>query len=145
MCIRDRAYAARYPALAAARLDALRAALRDDRADDFLPLLGQELEALGLALIGQDEDDDGIHLLIVPQADASDTLAVSYTHLDVYKRQVYSNAGLMTDASSCAAKPGYANTMPRSTSSRSSPANPRLNSGVRRCACACLLYTSRCV
>lgn len=69
------AYAARYPALAAARLDALRAALRDDRADDFLPLLGQELEALGLALIGQDEDDDGIHLLIVPQADAGDTLA----------------------------------------------------------------------
>ncbi|MCH3698172.1 hypothetical protein LZB62_08110, partial [Campylobacter lari] len=46
------AYAARYPVLAAARLDALRAALRDDRADDFLPPLGQELEALGLALIG---------------------------------------------------------------------------------------------
>lgn len=74
------AYAARYPALAAARLDALRAALRDDRADDFLPLLGQELEALGLALIGQDEDDDGIHLLIVPQADASDTLAQIAAH-----------------------------------------------------------------
>lgn len=74
------AYAARYPALAAARLDALRAALRDDRADDFLPLLGQELEALGLALIGQDEDDDGIHLLIVPQADAGDTLARIAAH-----------------------------------------------------------------
>ncbi|WYX34365.1 hypothetical protein WJ966_22535 [Achromobacter xylosoxidans] len=69
------AYAARYPALAAARLDALRAALRDDRADDFLPPLGQELEALGLALIEQDEDDDAIHLLIVPRADAGDTLA----------------------------------------------------------------------
>ncbi|MFY2057470.1 DUF6630 family protein [Achromobacter xylosoxidans] len=69
------AYAARYPALAAARLDALRAALRDERADDFLPLLGQELEALGLALIEQDEDDDAIHLLIVPRADAGDALA----------------------------------------------------------------------
>lgn len=69
------AYAARYPALAAARLDALRAALRDDRADDFLPPLGQELEALGLALIEQDEDDDAIHLLIVPLADAGDALA----------------------------------------------------------------------
>ncbi|MCH3770726.1 hypothetical protein LZB91_09180, partial [Campylobacter coli] len=52
-----------------------RAALRDDRADDFLPPLGQELEALGLALIGQDEDDDAIHLLIVPRADAGDALA----------------------------------------------------------------------
>ncbi|MFY2610762.1 DUF6630 family protein [Achromobacter ruhlandii] len=69
------AYAARYPALAAARLDALRAALRDDRADDFLPPLGQELEAQGLALIEQDEDDDAIHLLIVPLADVSDALA----------------------------------------------------------------------
>lgn len=71
----QQAYAARYPALATARLNALCAALRDDAADLYLPLLGQELEALGLALIEQDEEDDGIHLLIVPLADARDTLA----------------------------------------------------------------------
>jgi len=69
------AYATRYPALAAARLDVLCAALRDDSADHYLPLLGQDLEALGLALIEQDEGDDGIHLLIVPLADARDTVA----------------------------------------------------------------------
>lgn len=63
-------YSVRYPALASARLDLLRSAMRDDRADDFLPVLGQELEALGLALIEQREEDDAIRLLVVPQAEA---------------------------------------------------------------------------
>lgn len=63
-------YSARYPALASVRLDLLRSAMRDDRADDFLPVLGQELEALGLALIEQREEDDAIRLLVVPQAEA---------------------------------------------------------------------------
>jgi len=63
-------YSTRHPALASARLDLLRSVMRDDRADDFLPALGQELEALGLALIEQREGDDAIRLLIVPQAQA---------------------------------------------------------------------------
>ncbi|KAJ8138038.1 hypothetical protein OY671_008749, partial [Metschnikowia pulcherrima] len=71
------AYAARYPVSASARLDASRAALRDDRADDFSPSLGQESEASGSASIGQDEDDDAIHSSIVPRADAGDARARS--------------------------------------------------------------------
>jgi hypothetical protein len=67
-------YSARHPALASARLDLLRSAMRDDPADDFLPPLGQELEALGLALIEQREDDDAFHLLIVPQAEAGGSM-----------------------------------------------------------------------
>ncbi|MBD9433618.1 hypothetical protein IB257_27075 [Achromobacter sp. ACM03] len=63
-------YSTRHPALASARLDLLRSVMSDDRADDFLPALGQELEALGLALIEQREEDDAIRLLIVPQAEA---------------------------------------------------------------------------
>ncbi|KGE01748.1 hypothetical protein JL37_00550 [Achromobacter sp. RTa] len=63
-------YSTRHPALASARLDLLRSVMSDDRAEDFLPALGQELEALGLALIEQREEDDAIRLLIVSQAQA---------------------------------------------------------------------------
>ena len=62
---------------------------------------------------------------------------VSYTHLDVYKRQAWGVASVAFVTMSAGAAPGFSERVASTLSARS-----RCTSS---CHCTCLLYTSRCV
>lgn len=58
-------HAERFPILSAEHLDDLVEEMEQADSEEWLPVLGQELEALGLALVEQWEEDDTIRLYIV--------------------------------------------------------------------------------
>ena len=58
----------------------------------FVPVSYTHLGAVGIAALGIDDTGDGLHQLFhAPEAAARQIDAVSYTHLDVYKRQGKTN------------------------------------------------------
>ncbi|MCD9007536.1 hypothetical protein LDO31_15075 [Luteimonas sp. XNQY3] len=68
------AYAGRFPALASAQLDPVADALADAESERWLPALGQEMQALGLALIEQWENDDAINLYVAELANVDEVV-----------------------------------------------------------------------
>ncbi|WP_240430456.1 hypothetical protein [Serratia marcescens] len=58
-------YAERFPAILSRQLDELAEKMEKTTSEEWLPVMGQQLEELGLALVEQWENDDTINLYIV--------------------------------------------------------------------------------
>ncbi|WP_240430452.1 hypothetical protein [Serratia marcescens] len=63
-------YAERFPAILSRQLDELAEKMEKTTSEEWLPVMGQQLEELGLALVEQWENDDAINLYIVELSSA---------------------------------------------------------------------------